>query len=914
MRKRNRLTKEEKKERRQKHKKVRRIVWLCVLAFLVCTIVIGVHHFYPIYQEYKTSMYDILSNMDEGTFRRATNTVIYDKDDAQIAKIGYEKYTYKPITEISDYIQNGYIAQEDKHFKTHHGVDWGAVFRAGFQYIRHGGKITQGGSTITQQVIKNNLLTSERTFSRKALEMMIALQMEKEYTKAQIMEFYTNSIYFGEGCYGVEGAAQYYFGKSANSVDLAEAAMLVGTSNLPNKYNPVADYEACMKKKTEVLDHMLEQGYITQEEHDQADAERPEIVKKTDNGAPESALSTYAIHCAVLKMMEHNGFQFQYTFAGDDEYQSYRASYQGAYQEAENTIRSGGYEIHTSLDQELCRQLQDSVNNTLAGETSVTDDGRYDLQAGAVSIDNSTGMVVAVVGSRNEGDSYNRSYQAVRQSGSVIKPLLDYGPAVNEGKETPGSTVTDQSVDINGYKPKNAYSGYRGDMPLREGLARSVNTIAVQLFQETGAETALSYLGNLQFSSLSFADQNNAAVSLGGFSNGVTVEDVARGYATIENGGAMRDSTCIRSLVSEKDGEIYNHDQSQTKQVFLSDTAFMLQDMMQGVFREEYGTAHKYYNDSQIYAGKTGTANDKKDAWFAGFSSYYTTVVWTGCDTPKSNDNLVGSSYPAAIWSDFMNHVHEQLEKKDFSMPDTVLLSNGSSEETPDYKDSGDIYASRPSGWDYVSGQLKDKAEQAAAEKRIEKEKAAAEKAVSDFESFQITDVSDAENLDTIYQNVVNAIGGIEDETQRADYYNRAAKKYDLLSGDVESKWKEAIEEQKQKDQEDQYIKNQKAADASAAEAVKKIEETRENTVRAYIDALNQASVNTQAVKNLETAADAALEKCKDYSTYDTLKAQLDAAKARADALPTADQIQAMQQGASQDQSAAEAQIAQAAG
>lgn len=909
---RNKLTKEEKKERRQQHKKVRRIVWLSILAFLVCLIVIGVHHFYPIYQEYKTSMYDIISNMDEGTFRRATNTVIYDKDDAQIAKIGYEKYTYKPITEISDYIQNGYIAQEDKHFKTHHGVDWGAVFRAAFQYIRHGGRITQGGSTITQQVIKNNLLSSERTFSRKAMEMMLAIQLEKEYTKAQIMEFYTNSIYFGEGCYGVEGAAQYYFGKSANNVDLAEAAMLVGTSNLPNKYNPVADYEACMTKKTEVLDHMLEQGYITQEEHDAADAERPEIVKKTDNGSPESALATYAIHCAVLKMMEYNGFSFQYTFASDDEYQSYRTSYQETYQETENTIRSGGYEIHTSLDQGLSQQLQDSVNNTLAGETSVADDGRYEMQAGAVSIDNSTGMVVAVVGSRNEGDSYNRAYQAVRQSGSAIKPLLDYGPVVNEGLEAPGSTVTDQSVDISGYKPKNAYSGYLGDMPLREGLARSVNTIAVQLFQETGAETALSYLGNLEFSSLSFADQNNAAVSLGGFTNGVTVEDMARGYATIANGGEMRDSTCIRSIVSEKDGEIYNHDQSETKQVYLADTAFMLQDMMQGVFRETYGTAHKYYNEGQIYAGKTGTTDDKKDAWFAGFSSYYTTVVWTGCDTPQSNDNLVGNGYPAAVWSDYMNHVHEGLEKKDFSMPDTILLSDGESEKTPDYRESGDIYASRPSGWDYTSGQLKEKAAEAAREKQIEKEKETAEKAVSDFESFQITNVDDAQNLDTIYQNVLTAIGQIEDETQRSDYYNRAAKKYDLLSGDVEAKWTEAIEEQQTQEEEEEYIRNQKAADASVTEAAKQIEQTRENTVQAYIDALNGAAVNTEAVKNLETAADAALEKCKDYSTYDSLKTQLDEAKAHADALPTADQLQAMQQAASQDQSAAQAQIARA--
>lgn len=897
----------QKTETRNKKHRGRRIALtiLCAIAVLIIGCLI---HFAPLYREYKSSVYDILSTMDTGTFRRATNTTVEDKDGNLIAKIGYENYKYKNISDISKFLQDGYIAQEDKNFKTHHGVDWKAVARAVLSYIKNRGHITQGGSTITQQVVKNCMLTQEQTFSRKILEMMTAIQMEKEYNKAQIMEFYCNSCYYGNGCYGVEGAAEYYFGKTAKTVDLAEAAMIVGTSNLPNVYNPVADYETCMKKKTEVLDHMLEQGYITQEEHDAADAERPEIVKKTESGEPESAMATYAIHCAALKLMEHDGFEFRYTFDSSDAYSAYKTEYDDTYAKAETTIRSGGYTIRTSLDPDLCSQLQSAVNDTLAAETETADDGRYDMQAASVCIDNSTGMVVAVVGSRNEDDSYNRAYQAARQSGSSIKPLLDYGPALNEGVITPGLVMTDQAININGYKPTNSYSGYAGEMTVRKALARSVNTIAVQIFQNVGSDTALSYLDKLKFSTLAYGDAHNTAISLGGFTNGVTVEDMARGFATIENGGQMRDNTCIESLTSEVDGEIYRHS-DESEEVYMEDAAFMLTDMMQGAFRDERGTARKYRNDSQIYAGKTGTTNDNVDAWFAGFSAYYTTVVWTGCDTPRSDDNLVGNRYPLQIWSAYMDKLHENLPKKDFTMPSTIRLSDGTEEKTPDYQDSGDIYSSRPSGWDYISEQLRENEEKHAYALRVKQEEEAAEKAVSDFEAFQITSIEEAAELDERYQSVTDTIASIEDESKRTDYFNRAAAKYDLLSGDVADNWKDAEEQQKEQQQEETYIENQKAADDSAEEALKTVEQIRKDTVQKYIDALNACTVYSDAVRNLESGADTALGRCAGYDGYDSLKSSLDQAKAYAEALPTQEQIDAEKKAAEQEAADAASQI-----
>ena len=257
----------------KKRKILKTFLWITGVLFLVCMIY-GFVRLRPLYIEARERIYDILADMDTGSFRRQTNTMIYARDGELIGKLGYEHYDYVDISDISHYIQQGYIDVEDKSFKSHHGVDFKATIRAAIALVTHRGRITQGGSTITQQVIKNNLLSTERSFERKALEILIAFQLEKEYTKADIMEFYCNSCYYGNSCYGVEGAAKYYFGVDAKSVDLAQAAMIVGTSNSPNNYNPVANYELCMQKKERVLGQMLKEGSISEQEYAAAVAER----------------------------------------------------------------------------------------------------------------------------------------------------------------------------------------------------------------------------------------------------------------------------------------------------------------------------------------------------------------------------------------------------------------------------------------------------------------------------------------------------------------------------------------------------------------------------------------------------------------------------------------------------------------
>ncbi len=857
--------------------------YIVLIVFLLLFLIGGIVTYrkvHPVYIETQERIYQILSDMDNGTFRREGNTYVFDKDENEIGKIGNENYAYVESSEISDFIKNGYIAQEDKHFATHHGVDYQAVLRAAIQYVLHRGKITQGGSTITQQVIKNNLLTADRTFSRKFTEILAASELEKTYTKAQIMEFYCNSNYYGNGCYGVEGAAQYYFGKKASEVTLAEAAMIVGTSNRPNDYNPVASYEKATTKKEQVLKHMLQQDYITDEEYEAAMKENPEVVKQTDDTDNDNYMVSYALHCATLQVMKQDGFEFQYYFKSQDEYDQYTENYKKTYSATSEEVRNGGYKLYTSFDQELQNKLQNYVKKGLDGK----------LEGAAVTIDNKTQMVVAMVGGKSEDDQYNRGFLMTRSPGSSIKPLLDYGPALNEAKTYPGETMNDYKVNYNGYSPSNADKTYRGDMTVREALARSVNTIALQLFKKTGHKTALKYLSKMKFSSLCYADTNMLSPALGGFTYGVKVVDMARGYATLANGGTYVDNTCLLKLQKEDGSVVYKSTDKETK-IYSEDTAFMLTDMMQGTFREEFGTAHALENTDQFFAGKTGTTNNNKDAWFCGYSAYYTTAVWVGKDTPASVKGLSGSTYPAKIWMNFMADIHQGLAKTDFSVPDSIYLANDNEEEA-EFTASDDTWKNRPTGYDYRSGLIQDELEANKEKERLEKQKKAAEKAVSEFEDFQIESTSDAKKLESKYNSVLEKIRAIEDSSLQAPYFERASYKYDLLSTDVMDKWNDVIKEEEEAAAEKKKLENKQAAADSEDSALDALKAKKRQVVEWYVDALNARYMLTDSVESMIEDAKAALADYEGYSDYETVKSDLYAAISRARALPTEEDIQ----------------------
>lgn len=682
----------------------------------------------PMFTEAREEVFDKLVHLSKDDFIMKEDTVVYDANGKKVGSVNAGSYKYVSINDISPYIYDGYIAVEDKRFRTHGGVDLVATMRAGVSLLKHNMEITQGGSTITQQVIKNNLLTQNKSYTRKIAEILLAPTIESKFTKAQIMEFYCNSNFYGNKCYGVGAASRYYFGKKCADLEPQEAAMLIGLSNSPASYNPVLHPQAALKKRNRVLKTMCNDGVITPKEYKAAVKKKLNIKQLSEEGSSnETYVISYAIHCAAISLMEKEDFKFKYVFDSKEDYQKYNKTYSKAYSEKIESIRSGGYKIYTSINMKKQKKLQKSVDEGLAfNKEKDNDSGKYALQGAAVCVNNETGYVEAVVGGRGKNDQYNRAYLAARQSGSAIKPLIDYTPGFESGMYSPSTIVNDNKF-TNG--PSNAGGAYYGSVHIREAVARSLNTVAWQVLDNISVKYGLSFLDKLHFHNISYIDNDNMALSLGGFTEGVRVVDMAKGFSTLANNGSFSDRTCVKKIEHVSDGVVYKNNNEKT-QVYSEDAAWMMTDVLKGVFNESYGTGRKLkLENGQICAGKTGTTNSSKDVWFCGYTKYYTTVVWAGYDTPRAMPGASGASIPGVIWKDYMDKIHEKLKPQDFTMPSTISLAK--------YDSAGNIIEgtavagskTRPAGMDYFSKSiLSEKAEevQVLKDKQYQKEVLAA--------------------------------------------------------------------------------------------------------------------------------------------------------------------------------------------
>ncbi|SPF44555.1 Transglycosylase [Candidatus Desulfosporosinus infrequens] len=668
-------------------KRIFKFIAIFLLAMLVLiTCVLG-----GVYLKYRTTIDSAREEaltkekgVNDTTFKRAGSSVILDKDNNQIARINNNNYEYKSLAEVSDYVSQGYIAVEDKNFMSEGGIDYIETIKATLLYIKNGGKATVGGSTITQQVVKNVLLTQDKTVSRKLTEIFLALELSKRYTKAQVLEFYVNNCYYGEGCYGIENAAQYYFSKSASKLTLAEAATLCGMSNNPSIFNPIANPEKTTQRRDIVLNAMLEQAEISQAQYDEAKNTTLKLTIQKISVTPENYMTSYAIDCTVRALMEQDDFQFQYIFNTDAERQVYEDMYKGAYFQYDKNVRNGGYTIHTSLDVSKQKLLQAALDNGLGDFTDVSPtNNKYSMQGAAVSIDNKTGYVVAIVGGRGEADIYNRAFLSFRQPGSSIKPVLDYTPAFELGYH-PMSIITDQFIP-NG--PKNDDNQFYGPVTIRWATEMSLNTVAYQVLTKIKPITGLAYLGKMQYAGI-HPEDNNSIASIGGFTEGVSPVEQAGGYYTLANAGYYVQPSCVTSVDYLGQNTIYKNNR-QGKLVYSPESAYMMTDILKGVISTDYGTGHDLKIDGQIVAGKTGTTEDRKDGWFCGYSAYYTTVVWCGYDIPTSVDNLFGSSYPGHIWQDYMTRIHDGLPEADFPEPPGIIFKNIDWQGNPTEMDTG---------------------------------------------------------------------------------------------------------------------------------------------------------------------------------------------------------------------------------
>lgn len=659
--------------------RVLKILAICLLvAFAALAVLAIVRVGVPVISMYRNAV-EMVDESDENTFKAEQTSLVYDADGNEIKKLKGEKDVhYLEYEDIPDAAKLAIIAIEDKNFTSHRGIDMEGIARAAVALIRNRGEITQGGSTITQQLARNVFLSFETTYSRKIQEMFIAVALEQKYTKEQILEFYLNNVYFSNGYYGIESASEAYFRKEAKDLTISQIAFLCAIPNSPTRYDPYDHPEATMERRDRILKNMYEEGYISEEQYQKSLDEKIEVLPRRETQSNDYA-ETYIIKCATESLMKERGFEFQYVFDDDEEEEAYDEEYDEMYSICRQSLYTAGYRIYTSIDMDMQSQLQESVSSQLAMFTDKTDDGIYEVQGAAVCIDNSTGRVAAIVGGREadqEGYGLNRAYQSYRQPGSAIKPLLVYAPALEQGY-TAYSTVDDSRMTGEDAVSNSGYS-YSGSISLRRAVQKSSNVATYRLYQELGPEDCLKYLENMNFAGLEPEDYRYDTTCLGGFTRGTTAVEMAAGYATLANDGRYRTPTCI-IRITDSEGNVIVPNEEESKEIYSSSAARSMTDILESCVTDSSATASGCGLDvDTAVACKTGTTSNYVDGWLCGYSPYYTTAVWVGMDVYEPVDGLTGSSYPEDIWKNFMDKVHVALPERDFD----GLLSDDDSDST----------------------------------------------------------------------------------------------------------------------------------------------------------------------------------------------------------------------------------------
>lgn len=539
------------------------------------------------------------------------------------------------INKVPQNLQNAFIAAEDNRFYEHIGIDPIGIFRAIFANLTNRG-IAQGGSTITQQLAKNAFLSQEQTLKRKIQEAMLALEIEHKYSKKEILEMYLNQIYFGQGAYGIQTAAKTYFNKDVNELTLTQCAMLAGLPKSPNYYSPFNNLNEAKKRKNVVLDQMVKYGYVS--------AAEAEDAKNQDLGLSKSHQSKEA-----------------------DEYASFidYVSQQVAKKYGDDALYKEGLKIYTTMDVDKQHAAVRAMRNLPNNYTD--ENGLTQPQAAIVSIDPKTGHILAMVGGRGQ-DSFNRASMAVRQPGSAFKPFV-YLTALQHDM-TPDTTMDDQPVTYGSWSPKNAGGSYSGTMALSDALAHSVNTIAVQLADKVGTKNIIANAKKMGITTLDAKD-DNLAMALGGLTKGVTPLEMASAYGTFANKGVHVKPTAIVKIL-DRNGNVLEDastlEKEETKTRVMSEReAYEMTTMLEGVIDHGTGTAAAIGRPA---AGKTGTTDDNKDAWFVGYTPDIVTAVWIGDDTGShSLGEIYGGTIPAEIWKDYMSSATSDESDGDFSAP-----------------------------------------------------------------------------------------------------------------------------------------------------------------------------------------------------------------------------------------------------
>lgn len=569
-------------------------------------------------------------------------SILYDKDGNELGAVGQSSNpSFLKNEEIPQYVKNAFIACEDKRFYSHSGVDVKRIFGAFINNLKSA-SYEEGGSTITQQLVKLTHLTQEKKLSRKANEAVLAVKLEKKLSKDDILTAYLNTVYFGSGAYGIENAGLKYFGKHTNELTVSEAATLAGIIKAPSSYSPNANPEKAEERRNYVLTRMLEDGYISKDEMEKAKKEKIQV---KDGGKEDAGLWYRDL---VLKEAEKT-----LDLSADE-------------------ILTGGFKIYTCLDKERQKRIEEIYEdkslfpkNALNGEKA---------ESAFICVDSHTGGILCVIGGREYEvrRGFNRATEARRQPGSALKPLSVYAAAVDGLGMSPSNIIDDTKRTFEGgYTPRNAADSYNGLVTMREALSKSLNVASVSLMEFTGIDRARDYIK--RFGIPIEKSDSGLALALGSMTKGVTPKELTEGYAALSNGGWAVKAHAIQKII-DRNGKIVYAFAPANKRAVTSESAYLLTSMLKTAAAT--GSARALKEVSCPVAAKTGTVsideNKNRDAWTAAYTTEIAACIWMGFDETTSDQYLASyesGSFAAKLMTEFMKYEKAQ----EFEKPDSIV-------------------------------------------------------------------------------------------------------------------------------------------------------------------------------------------------------------------------------------------------
>ena len=564
--------------------------------------------------------------------RPPASSLVYDSDGNEIATIhAAENRMPVKLDQVPQNLQDAFVAVEDNRFYDHIGVDPRGIARAIWANLR-GRTVSEGGSTITQQLAKNAYLTQDRTLKRKIQEVFLALRLEHQYTKSEILELYLNQIYFGQGAYGVQAAARTYFGKDIEDLTLNECAMLAGIPKSPNYYSPLNNLQAAQERKATVLDQMVKYGYLDSATAEKTKNEKLALVKP-DPAKDDKGEASYFVDYVTQKLIDKYGA---------------------------DAVYKDGLQVYTTIDMDRQRAAEKAMKGLPNGKKDAN--GVQQPQGALVAIDPHTGYVKAMVGGRGT-DQFNRATMAERQPGSAFKPFVF--AAALENKFSPSTVINDSPIKIGDWEPQNDEHTFSGAVTMRQVAQHSMNVPTVKIAQKLGIEKVLYYAQEMGISTLVMDgphNDKNLASALGGLTKGVTPLELTSAYGTFANKGVHVDPVVIVKVL-DRNGKVIDEANPEQHNVISESSAADLTSMLQDVIRA--GTGRRA-SIGRPAAGKTGTTSDYHDAWFVGYTPDLVASVWIGNDDNTSLGGIYGGAVPATIWKNFMTEALKGTPAKDF--------------------------------------------------------------------------------------------------------------------------------------------------------------------------------------------------------------------------------------------------------